>query len=140
MGNREPDPGDEEPYVLEDGRLTSLLGGSEEGVLLENMGVVEPAYDTATDPLAVLNAAELGREGVLLDSRDVDTLRDNRRSQVLELGVLVCPRRSPPLRMVRSISATRLVLGSTLLCLFWLAVLLLLLLLVCVLPLSPSLT
>ena len=84
-GSLEADDGNGEPLALRtDGeRFTSLLGGSAGGVLSGNIGVVEPEYEKATEPLDCEMAAEPGREGgVRLESRDADMLLDKRRSQV----------------------------------------------------------
>lgn len=61
--------------------MTSLFRGCEVGPLPGNMGVVDPAWEKAKEPLECDTAAEEGREaGVLLESRDLDTLLDKRRS------------------------------------------------------------
>lgn len=51
-------------------------------MLSGNIGVVEPAYEKAIEPLDCEIAAEPGRDGgVRLESRDADMLLDKRRSQ-----------------------------------------------------------
>ena len=76
---------------IEDERLMSLFLGRAAGVWSGRIGVVEPVVDAALCPLAPGTAAEAGRDvGVLLDSRDVDTVLDRRRNQLRgrPLGVL----------------------------------------------------
>lgn len=146
MGRRERGPEEEKPSTLssEEGRLTSLLGGNAGGELSDTMGVAEPACETATKPLAVVYTAELGREGVRLDSREVDTLLDRRRSQAVgrAFNILDCSAPSVCGREYRSIATLGTALGVRLLCLFCAAFLLLLpliLLRVPGRPWSPSL-
>lgn len=62
----------------EDDLLTSLLGGSEGGVDVGNMGVVDPACEKVMEPFDCDRAAESGRglEGWLESCEEkVDSLR-----------------------------------------------------------------
>ena len=74
-GSLEADDGNGEPLALRtDGeRFTSLLGGSAGGVLSGNIGVVEPEYEKATEPLDCEMAAEPGRRVALGLSRVMRT-------------------------------------------------------------------
>ena len=83
-GSLDPDGTEGELFTLrtEDARFTSLLGGRDGGVVLEKMGVVDPACEYATEPFDCKMTEDPGRDaGVLVSSRDADTLLENRRSQ-----------------------------------------------------------
>ena len=63
MGNLDPDGG--VPLELlrtEDARFTSLFGGKGAGLLFGNIGVVEPAWEKATEPFDCDTAADPGRD------------------------------------------------------------------------------
>lgn len=63
----------------EAGRFTSLLGGSGAGAPSGNIGVMDPVWEKAMEPLERDSADEPGREGVM-ESREVDMLLERRRS------------------------------------------------------------
>lgn len=99
-GSLEPGLWDGEPSVLrtDDARLTSLFGGSGEERARPKTGVVESAWENATDALEGERVVEAGRDGGWLESRDDAMLLDKRRSQDCgrTLGVLVLACRGLP--------------------------------------------
>jgi hypothetical protein len=83
------------PVRREDDLLTSLLRGWEVEVeaILGSMGVVEPEWEKANEPLECEMTADAGRDrGAMLESRDLVILLDRRRSHVWgwTFGVLPC--------------------------------------------------
>lgn len=108
IGKREPGVVTGEPLTLrrEEARFTSLFGCEGGGVRLSgSMGVVEPEVEKAMEPLECETAAEPGREcEAWLESREVDTLLDRRRSQERgrdAVGVLAGEALSSPSRVPR---------------------------------------
>lgn len=91
--------------------MTSLFRGCEVGPLPGNMGVVDPAWEKAKEPLECEIAADEGREaGVLLESRDFDILLDKRRSHFCDgaFGVLARELSLPSGRSLKSSLMARL--------------------------------
>lgn len=103
----------------DDERLTSLLGGIDDGgVVSRNMDVVEPVGEKANEPFDCATAPEPGREtGVLLESRDEEMEVDRRRSQRCgwALGVLARDLSLPSARTAMSPLVLTLDRGSKLL-------------------------